>query len=130
MSELTVRDKQSADKARDRMKQKNKQLQIDIEKMGAASLLEFGKLVRDRARKILRQKGHVDTEALLWSIEEKADPKNPLVVQVGSNLDYAPVIENLPDGGYLFPATEQSVQDFAKVVDKKAVDPALERWGQ
>lgn len=66
----------------------------------AASILE------KRAKEILTENKHIVTGALRRSIQTIVERmvSDVILMKVGSFLDYAEYVENLPDGGYLYPA--------------------------
>ena len=65
--------------------------------------------VARRAKEILVEKRHVITGNLRRSITSKAYMKSDMEVEgiIGSGVDYAPYVEALPDGGYLYAALMQ-----------------------
>lgn len=71
----------------------------------------------NRAREILTENGHVVTGALRDSIAASSEQVDPDTVQgvVGSDRDYAEEIENLPDGGFLFRASEETTPEMVRL---------------
>jgi len=72
-----------------------------------------GSRIAGKAIDIITDKGHVVTGNLRGSIKASGviDRISELVVAVGTSVSYAPQIEALPDGGYLFPAFAQKAEE-------------------
>lgn len=70
-----------------------------------------GLIIGNSAAQIIDAKGHILTGALMRSMTENVQitrvTKTEVDVSVGSHLHYAPKIEMLPDGGFLFEAFEK-----------------------
>lgn len=68
-----------------------------------------GLIIANSSKQILTAKGHILTGTLRRSITAMITELKPdrIGVSVGTWLDYAKIIEDLPDGGYLFEAFEK-----------------------
>ena len=68
-----------------------------------------GLIIADSAKQILTAKGHILTGALRRSISAMITELKPMRIEVsvGTWLEYAPLVEELPDGGFLFEAFEK-----------------------
>ena len=89
----------------------------------AKGMFRAGVAVQKRAQEIITEKGHVVTGNLRRSIHtEVTVEEDKMEVQIGTNVEYAPYVEALPDGGYLFPAYWQEkdgvIADLQAVVTK------------
>lgn len=75
--------------------------------------------IADRAKFFLTENHHVKTGNLRRSVKGEARQVSLTVIegQVGTNVHYAPYVEALPDGGYLY----RSVQEKIPVVEMKIV---------
>lgn len=120
------------------------------------ALLEGGEEMRDRARQILREKGHYVTGNLWRSLNaqviapggqgaagEDAGPcrerlertrgtmqpisRADAAVEVGTSVEYGPCVEGLEDGGFLFPASEEKF-DPATQTFRDAIQGDLKKW--
>ena len=79
----------------------NKNIKAELQK----EIFQAGTLIQVEAQRILTEKGHVVTGNLRRSINTQVIVQDTLLeVDIGTNVEYAPYIEALPDGGYLFPA--------------------------
>ena len=67
-------------------------------------------IVEKKAKEIITDKGHVKTGNLRRNIKSKAGYKGMFVIEgvIGTDVPYAPYIESLPDGGFLYPALMSS----------------------
>lgn len=94
------------------------------------TLLRAGLLVAARAKEIITEKGHVVTGNLRRSIgaQPVETSANRIAVEVGTFVEYGPFIEALPDGGFLFPASEETAGQVFELLAREAVVPALEKW--
>jgi hypothetical protein len=52
-----------------------------------------------------------------------------VIVEVGSFVEYAPCVEALPDGGFLFQASEEAFEAAAQLI-VNGIDPELVRWAR
>jgi hypothetical protein len=68
-----------------------------------------GLIIANSAKQILTAKGHILTGALRRSLTAMITELKPayIEVSVGTWLEYAPLVEALPDGGYLYEAFEK-----------------------
>lgn len=73
------------------------------------AFLRGGAIIAAEAKRTITRKGHVLTGALRGSIHEEVTDwrKEFIEITVGTWLEYARKIENLPDGGYLFESFER-----------------------
>jgi len=64
-----------------------------------------------RAKQILTENNHVVTGNLRGSIKSEAKFVTVFIIQgeVGTAVHYAPYVESLPDGGYLFRAVREEL---------------------
>ena len=70
-------------------------------------------MIAGRAQEIITEKGHVVTGNLRRSIQGKSGMVSQYEVHgtVGTDVPYAPFIEALPDGGYLFQAYKEKMKE-------------------
>lgn len=112
---------------------RNKKLIETLQAAGVAKdLFNACQIVEARAKEILTEKGHVVTGNLRRSINTSIIEAgvSRARVDVGSFVSYAPFVEALPDGGYLFPASEQTFEQVNKFLVEHGVLPALKEWGR
>lgn len=102
----------------------------DVRDGAPRTMLGAGQIVQARAQEILTEKGHVVTGNLRRSINTQLGEVSARRVEsiVGTWVIYARKIENLPDGGYLFPATEQSVGIVNRYIYENGIRPAYVQW--
>jgi hypothetical protein len=116
------------------IRKKNAQLLLDVQSSVGRSLFRGGLLVQARAKEIITEKGHVKTGNLRRSINTQLTRSGPggdrISAEVGTFVEYAPNVEALPDGGYLFPASEEAFPQVVALLARDGLLPALERWGQ
>ena len=81
------------------------QIQKALPRAGLAGGLVIVQLAKEK----LTQKRHVRSGALRRSVDEdlRSVTEAEVAVAIGSPLHYAKYVEALPDGGYLFEATEE-----------------------
>lgn len=96
------------------------------------TLFNAVQIVEARAKEIIQEKGHVVTGSLVRSINTSIVETSPTrsVVAVGSFLVYAPFIEALPDGGYLFPAAVETFDQVSKFMVENGLQAAIKEWGR
>lgn len=96
------------------------------------TLFNACQIVEARAKEIITEKGHVVTGSLRRSINTSIQDatETRVLVEVGSFLVYAPFIEALPDGGYLFPASEETFEQVSKYMADHGLAPAVRAWGR
>jgi hypothetical protein len=94
--------------------------------------MQAGFIVEARAKEILTEKGHVVTGNLRRSINTQLVSVGTYsaTVQVGTFVVYGPYIENLPDGGFLFPASIQTFPEVSRFLNERGIVPILKAWGQ
>lgn len=97
---------------------------------GARALLDGGLLMAARAKEIITEKGHIVTGNLRRSINAQlqTNVRHRLEVEVGTFVHYAPFVEALPDGGYLFPASEETFPTVVQIFEERGVNAVLVRW--
>jgi len=80
-----------------------------------------GAVMARRAKQIINEKGHVVSGTLMGSIHSEITDwrKEYIEVSVGTWVHYARKIEDLPDGGYLFQAFEETRTDVLKYIDNQ-----------
>lgn len=85
-----------------------------------------GSKVAVRAKILLTEKGHVITGNLRRSImvQPLIDQNGLLEINVGTNVEYAPQIEALPDGGFLLPAFIEQHESIVRGM-QAAIDQVL-----
>jgi hypothetical protein len=112
------------------IRKRNRQLLEDLQTNVGRALQRGGLLIEARAKEILTEKGHIVTGNLRRSINTQIirTGGDRLFVEVGSFLFYAPFIEALPDGGFLFPAAQQQFPAVMKLLVVEGIKPALIRW--
>lgn len=93
----------------------NKSLHSKLEK----GMFRAGTKIQKRAQEILTYNGHIVTGNLRRSIHTQATvEEDKLEITIGTNVEYAPYVEALPDGGYLFPAFYQEKENVLEDVQK------------
>lgn len=94
--------------------------------------VQAGLIVEARAKEIITEKGHVVTGNLRRSINTQLTEvgQYSATVQVGSFVEYAPFVENLPDGGFLLPAAIETFPEVSEFLNEKGIVPVLKAWGQ
>jgi hypothetical protein len=95
----------------------DKKLHSELEK----GMFRAGTKIQKRAQEILTINEHIVTGNLRRSINTQTIvEESKLEVQIGTNMEYAPFVEALPDGGYLFPAyiqlKDEVIGDLQKIV--------------
>ncbi|MFC1709503.1 HK97 gp10 family phage protein [Candidatus Omnitrophota bacterium] len=70
-------------------------------------------MIQDKAKTIITEKRHVVTGNLRRGIKHKVGWTSSFNIEgvIGSDVPYAPYIEALPDGGFLYPALMQESQN-------------------
>ena len=114
------------------IKRRNRLLVEDLQTNIGRTLQRGGLLIEARAKEILTENGHIVTGNLRRSINTQVirTGADRLYVEVGSFLFYAPFVEALPDGGYLFPAAEQQFPAVTRLLLDEGLRPALVRWAR
>jgi hypothetical protein len=94
--------------------------------------LNAAQIVEARAKEIITEKGHIVTGTLRRSINSQLEEVTYSVARanVGTFIEYGPAIENLPDGGFLFPALEETAPEVSAYLYAKGVKPHLEGWAK
>jgi hypothetical protein len=102
----------------------------DAQSAAARALLDGGWLIAARAKEIITEKGHIVTGNLRRSITAQigATSDDRLEVEVGTWLFYAPFVEALPDGGYLFPASEEQFPNVVRLFAERGIQGVVVRW--
>lgn len=80
--------------------------------------------IATRAKEILTENQHVVTGDLRRSIKGKAKfvEKDVIEGEVGTGVLYAPYIEALPDGGFLYPAYNELLPVIQKEIREKITE--------
>jgi len=91
-----------------------------------------GIIIADRAKEILTEKGHIVTGNLRRSISSQVVAVNEgsVDVEVGTWLVYAPKIEALPDGGFLYPAAEETFDEVTRFLTERGVNVYIQVWSE
>lgn len=121
------------DKATREIMRRNKKLVETLAgNSGARVLFNACQIVEARAKEIIQEKGHVVTGSLVRSINTSIVDAAPTLarVEVGSFMEYAPFVEALPDGGYLFEAAAQTFDQVTAFIIRNGLKPAIEDWGR
>lgn len=95
------------------------------------TLFNAVQIVEARAKEILTEKGHIVTGNLRRSINTSIVENSAKVsrVQVGSFVEYAPFVEALPDGGFLYPAVVETFDQVSRYMVEHGLAPAIKNWG-
>ncbi len=111
---------------------KDKTLLAQTKSAMPRALLGAGQIIEARAKEIITEKGHVDTGNLRRSINAQLGEltEERTEVLVGSFVVYAKKIEDLPDGGYLFEATQETMPLQVRYLVEQGVKPAIVEWGR
>jgi hypothetical protein len=114
---------------------RNKELLRDLTGNALGRIMvNAGQLIEARAKEIITEKGHIVTGTLRRSINTQLQKagvlSQRLTVEVGTAIHYAPYVEALPDGGYLFPASEQKFNEVTTILSEQGVVPALKKWSR
>lgn len=96
------------------------------------TLFNACQIVEARAKEILTEKGHIVTGNLRRSITTSIIENSTKVsrVQVGSFVEYAPFVEALPDGGFLYPAVVETFDQVSRFMVENGLQPALAKWSR
>ena len=78
-------------------------------------------LMATRAKMILTENKHVKTGNLRRSVTGEANIPNPDVIDglVGTAVHYAPYVEALPDGGYLYRAVREKFPEVKQMIENE-----------
>lgn len=114
------------------LQRKNQQLLRRVQSGLPRTMLNAGQILQARAQEILTEKGHVVTGNLRRSIATQLleATKEKVEVAVGTHVAYAPYIESLPDGGFLFPASIETFEQVTKFIAENGIIPYQVQWGQ
>lgn len=95
-------------------------------------MVNAGQIIEARAKEILTEKGHVVTGNLRRSINTQIVEAQEMSVrvEVGTFVDYAIYVEALPDGGFLFPASEETFPVVTQFLFERGIRPQVVRWGR
>jgi hypothetical protein len=112
--------------------EKDKKLLAQTKSAMPRVLMGTGQINQARAQEIIQEKGHVDTGNLVRSINTQLGElsEERTEVLVGTFVIYAGKIENLPDGGYMFESTQQTMPLQIKYLVENDVKPAIVEWGR
>jgi hypothetical protein len=95
------------------------------------ALQNAGQIIEARAKEIITEKGHIVTGNLRRSINTQVvQTGSTLAAEVGTFVFYAPFVEALPDGGYLFPASEEKFGEVTTILAEQGIVPALKKWSE
>jgi hypothetical protein len=96
------------------------------------TMMNAGQIIEARAKEILTEKGHVVTGNLRRSINTQLidATERRVVVAVGSFVEYAPFVERLPDGGFLFPASVETLPQTIRFVYDNGIKKPELNWGR
>ena len=94
-------------------------------------VLQAALIVVARAKEIITEKGHIITGSLRRSINAQVQVNGDVVTaQVGSFMEYAEFVEDLPDGGYLFEASEQTFDEVSEYLFDNGLVPLTDSWAE
>jgi len=129
------------------IQKRNAELLRTLQLDSARALLHGCQIIEARAKEILTEKGHVVTGTLRRSINSTVRVEGSvagrallqltgrahgarIVGEVGTFVYYAPFVEALPDGGYLFPASEEKFQEVTELLAAEGIVPSIRRWSR
>jgi hypothetical protein len=132
MARFVCRTRAEVQKATREIQKRNVKLFKDISGGQTKILFNAIQIVEARAKEILTEKGHIVTGNLRRSINTSVveSTGHRSLVAVGSFVDYAPFVEALPDGGYLFPASEETFATVTKYLVEHGIKPAIKESGR
>jgi hypothetical protein len=132
VAKYTARNKEEVAAALKAIKARNAKMLVAIMSGMPRVMLNAGQIIEARAKEIITEKGHVVTGNLRRSINTQLGEVTPLKIEVlvGSFVEYAPFVENLPDGGFLFPAAVESVPAYNRFLAVNGILPHLVDWGR
>jgi hypothetical protein len=130
MARYRARNIKETIKILEKLRQKNQDFLRGVRGRLPRVMINAGQLVEARAKEILTENGHVVTGNLRRSINTQIveASESRVTVEVGTFVEYAPFVENLPDGGFLFPAAEQTFPLVVRLLFENGVRPELVRW--
>lgn len=107
----------------DQAKAKLAFLSANVMKEGVKVVGNGCRIVETRASEIITEKRHVVTGNLRRSISSKAEKAGLFLIDGACGVDsdkasYAPYVESLPDGGYLFPAYYEKYREVMEFIGK------------
>lgn len=97
----------------DRLKAQMKFLESNVRVAMAQAGWRGGEAISTRAHDILVENEHVISGNLKDSLHPESKWISPTVldIEVGTNVFYAPYVEALPDGGYLYRAAHEKINE-------------------
>lgn len=132
MSNYWAKNPKELDKALREIQKKGNVMVKGIQSNLGRVTLNGAQIVEARAKEIIKEKGHVITGTLGRSINSQLEEVTYSVARanIGTFVEYGPAIENLPDGGFLFPALEETAAEVSEFLYSKGVKPHLEGWAR
>lgn len=132
MARYTARNLSQTIKILETLRKKNQEFYAAVQGRLPMVMVNAGQIVEARAKEILTENGHVVTGNLRRSISTLLTSATPtrVEVQVGTFVDYAIYVEALPDGGFLFPASEQTFPLVTEYLFRNGIRPEAIRWGR
>jgi len=105
----------------------DRRMSAELEK----ALFREGTKVQVEAVRIIKENRHVVTGTLWRSIRTSVDFEGfRTEVNIGTNVEYAPFVEALPDGGYMFPAYWNKKDEVITGLQKAVLDAINEVKGR
>jgi hypothetical protein len=133
MADYRARNLKETNDALKAIRKKNTEMVAALQgsKLGRIAI-QGGNIIEARAKEIITEKGHVVTGNLRRSINTQLSELEAFsaTVEVGTFVSYGPYIENLPDGGYLYPASIQTNEQVTKFFNDNGVKVVLREWGR
>jgi hypothetical protein len=115
----------------ERIAKKQEKMLVEIQSGFPRVMFQAGTIVQARAQEIITEKGHVVTGNLKRSIHTVVEIRSRTRVAaiVGTFVEYAPFVEALPDGGFMFEAAVQTSQQVVRYLYEHGIRPAEQRLG-
>ena len=132
MSNYWAKNPKELDKALREIRKKGDVMVKAIQSNLGRVTLNAAQIIEARAKEIITENGHIVTGTLRRSINSQLEEVTYSVARanVGTFVEYGPAIENLPDGGFLFPAFEEKAAEVSEFLYAKGVKPHLEEWSR
>lgn len=132
MAKYVATNKEQLAAALAKIKERNLRLLKQLQSNMPRVMLNAGQIIEARAKEIITEKGHVVTGNLRRSINTQLGEVSATRIEVliGTWVEYAPFVEALPDGGFLFPAAIESLPAVNRYLAVNGILPTLVDWGR
>jgi hypothetical protein len=132
MAKYVATNKEQVLAALQKIKERNLRMLKQIQSNMPRVMMNAGQIIEARAKEIITEKGHIVTGNLRRSINTQLGEVSAtrIEVLVGTWVEYAPFVEALPDGGFLFPAAIESLPAVNRYLAVNGILPTLIDWGR